>query len=76
MEHPRHKFSKYPRALKLSILGSFMLLILIIINSFKKVYILCDDDAIIVADMLDRDIQLYCSSRRTLWNLVFGDNFC
>ena len=51
---------------------------LIIINSFQKsknVYRLSDDDVIIVPYMLHRDIQSESQSL-SLWNLVFGDNFC
>ena len=68
----------WPVTLKLGILGSFMLLMT---NNYKFVskkvryfYRLCNDDVIIVPNMLDRDIQLYCPSLRAyrcgIWCLV------
>ena len=53
----------WPIALKLGILGSSMLLMTNnykFVSKKKYVHKLCNDDVIIVPDMLHRDIQLYC----------------
>ena len=68
--------------MKLGILGSFMLLMTnnyeFVSKKEKYVYRLCNDDVIIVLDMVHRDIQLYCPSMRAyhcgIWYLV--TTFC
>ena len=67
-----------PIALKLRTFGSFMLLMTnnhkFVSKKVKCVCKLCNDDVIIVPDMLHRDIQLYCPSLRAyhcgIWYLV------